>query len=182
MKNIKFILGFIIVGVICTTFGVYATMSYQANQINYKTTTLDHALDDLYTAKNTTISTLEGQVNSLNQQVSSYSSKYDSITVRVLAASSTTGISNGRLACVDLYNQYKKFKVIELTGTNASECVAKGYASILSSNNWVTLELNKEYNNYSSTDGYRFSNILANLRSTAEGTNASCQAKIQFYN
>lgn len=43
---------FVVGGIICTSIGVYATISYQANQINYNNTTLDHVLDDLYTASN----------------------------------------------------------------------------------------------------------------------------------
>ena len=53
-KKIIFILGFIIIGIICTTIGVYAVTSYQANEISYKDTTVDQALDNLYTKANST--------------------------------------------------------------------------------------------------------------------------------
>ena len=46
-----FVLGLIIAG----SIGVYATLSYEASQITYKTTTLDHAIDDLYTTQNNTV-------------------------------------------------------------------------------------------------------------------------------
>jgi len=48
----KYIIGFIIGGIICTSIGVYAAMSYQASEITYKNTTVDQALDDLYSLSN----------------------------------------------------------------------------------------------------------------------------------
>ena len=44
----KYFIGFIIGCILCTSIGVFATLTYEASQINYKGTTLDHAIDDLY--------------------------------------------------------------------------------------------------------------------------------------
>jgi len=54
-KNFKFILGFIAGAILCTTIGVMATLSYAASQIQYKNTTLDLAMNELYNEVNTDI-------------------------------------------------------------------------------------------------------------------------------
>ena len=52
MKNKFFLL--IIICVICVTSSVYAVVKYQANQIAYNNTTVDEALDDLYSMRSGT--------------------------------------------------------------------------------------------------------------------------------
>ena len=49
-------LGFIIGAIIFSFISIHATIYYEASQINYKNTTLDHAIDDLYTTQNNTLS------------------------------------------------------------------------------------------------------------------------------
>ena len=44
----KYIFGLLSGIVIASVLNVYATIYYDASQINYKNTTLDHAIDDLY--------------------------------------------------------------------------------------------------------------------------------------
>ena len=49
------VIGFIVGVILAVSVGVYATIYYDASQINYKNTTLDHAIDDLYTEANKSV-------------------------------------------------------------------------------------------------------------------------------
>ena len=71
-KYIKFILGFIVGGIICTSIGVYATITYTASQIKYtksnnQEVTLDSALNELYTNIDS-VSDLQSQLNAWNNK------------------------------------------------------------------------------------------------------------------
>ena len=46
----------LVTAIICLTVGVHAGVTYEASQIIYKNTTLDHAIDDLYAETNRSIS------------------------------------------------------------------------------------------------------------------------------
>ena len=83
----KNILIFILGGIFFSCISVYATFSYSASQINYKTTTLDLALDELYTTQNTTI-------NNLNNRTISTGAPYTSESLGDLTTSRSTTINN----------------------------------------------------------------------------------------
>ena len=60
---------FILGALIFSSISVYAAHKYAASNITYKDTTLDQALNTLYTTQNTTVSSQTTQINSLQQQV-----------------------------------------------------------------------------------------------------------------
>ena len=58
MKKNKYVL-ILVIGILVTNvLSIYATIYYEASQITYKNTTLDHAIDDLYTTRGTTVTSL----------------------------------------------------------------------------------------------------------------------------
>ena len=61
-KNTKFILGFILGGLILGSISVYAALNYQASQIVYGNTTLDQALDNLYSTASALSYTPSGHI------------------------------------------------------------------------------------------------------------------------
>ncbi|MBE6161562.1 MAG: hypothetical protein E7158_05050 [Firmicutes bacterium] len=72
MKILKSRILLVIVTIILTgSISVYAARKYYASDITYKETTLDKALDTLYTTQNTTVNNLNSQITNLQSQVNS---------------------------------------------------------------------------------------------------------------
>ena len=63
MKILKSRILLVIITIILTgSISVYAARKYYASDITYKETTLDKALDTLYTTQNTTVNNLNSQI------------------------------------------------------------------------------------------------------------------------
>ena len=72
MKILKSRILLVIVTIILTgSISVYAARKYYASDIEYKETTLDKALDTLYTTQNTTVNNLNSQITSLTNEKTS---------------------------------------------------------------------------------------------------------------
>ena len=170
----KYIIGFILGAIIFGTIGVYAAINYEASQIVYKSTTLDKAIDELYTTQNGTVSNLESELHSYK----------DSLVLRLLGynyVSSSFGDSQLNFTNGNVKNLYKYFK-IKSKGTfsgSPSSCEIKVWSDIQSK--LIDINVNTEYNIWSSTDGYKFSTIILYIR-TPNNNAASCYADIEFYN
>ena len=179
MKNIKFILGFILGGIVCTSIGVFATIYYEASQINYKNTTLDHAIDELYTTQNTTLSSKDAQITNLEGQITTLNNKLKSIQIPLRAGSTSKTYYGqadlGATGWTYIKNTYSYFKVSNLTkSNNGNNCKIIGYS--LSLNNWVDISENTEY----SLSPY--SNIGLKVYSYADNSWGNCSVSIDIYN
>ena len=65
------VFAFILGALIFSSISVYAAHKYYASDITYKETTLDNALDTLYTTQNTTVNNLNSQITSLTNEKTS---------------------------------------------------------------------------------------------------------------
>ena len=150
-QKVKYIIVFFLGGIICTTIGVYATLTYNASQITYTKNNvempLSSALDELYTSANRditfsnvtyaeTLSTISA--TSKNQTISLTKGKW---VVTFLRSSSwnrsgttdQTGTSNYNLVCGD--------------GNTVLKIASKSYqksGTTLSNNSYIT---NRIYEN-----------------------------------
>ena len=141
----KYIIGFILGAIIFSTISVYATIYYEASQINYKNTTLDHAIDDLYTTQNTTISNKDSQITTLQNNVTTLTNKYDNITFKLDAqgwSSSTNSI--GKFSLNNINNKWIYFKVTNLTKSKGNgTCTYAAWK--ISTNSVDDISLNTKY-------------------------------------
>ena len=161
-KNILFmIFGMFLVGVI--GIGVYAI---NASSITYKETTVEGAIDDLYSkASNSVLNKFVGRV-----RVIAGSNTVESVGNFGLYGSNVSGTN------------YKYFKITALNDTNdtTAYCNVKGWSNAQAKS--IALELNTEYEICSDTDGYRFTEINVYTKSTTEGKTGRCQAVFELYN
>ena len=65
----RYIIGFIFGAIIFSFITAYAATTYYASQINYNNTTVDNALDNLYTSATSTITNQETQINSMQSEL-----------------------------------------------------------------------------------------------------------------
>ena len=124
MKKIKCVLVFVISILLTNAFSIYATVYYEASQINYKNTTLDHAIDDLYTTQNTTVSNLESTVDSLNSRNFKMGGVY------------TKSLENSTSIELDLEKDYYYFCSLTTRGNTASLSISNANVLFNGDNNW----------------------------------------------
>ena len=126
----KNILIFLLGGLFFSCISVYATIYYDASQINYKTTTLDHAIDDLYTTQNTTVTNLQSELNS-----------YKSINA-IMCATAQNG-SGAYVIDSTFANKYRYFWVGSTWGSSTSYSM-----NLKDSNNTIvnTVKAGTKYN------------------------------------
>ena len=72
------IIMFVLGALIFSSISVYAAHKYYASDITYKETTLDKALDTLYTTQNTTVNNLNSQVSTLSNEKTALQSQISS--------------------------------------------------------------------------------------------------------
>ena len=157
--NIKIIIAFALGLIIAGSIGVYAAIKMQASEIGYNDTTVDQALNDLYTTSN----------------------RFNSINISFTSASySNTINSQANFNFDEFANYYKYFKINSLT-TNASTsyCVAQIRSS--EQDKYIDAALDTEYQIKSSTDGYKFT-LIRTLTRSSDGSLSSCKANITLYN
>ena len=143
-RNILF---FILGGIFFSCISVYATITYQASQINYNNTTLDHVLDDLYSASNAQeYSGSTSFIPSDNSQIISTKGKLltSDITIFPIPTSyhnlaSTSALASDIISGKTAYNGYGEL----LTGTHV-DCT--GGSVTLNSN--VTTSAGQQVLNY----------------------------------
>ena len=163
----KYLIGFILGAIIFASISVYAVIKIQADEIGYNDTTVDQALNDLYTTANKEI--------------------LNNLTVNLVAEVYSTRYSNAVIYLTDnsIYKNYKYFKINSITpsaasGNTSSMCKATAMSS--DSGSEYDLSINTEYEVYSSTDGYRFRSIYSRTASANDGKRAGCTVNITFYN
>ena len=173
----KYIIGFILGAIIFSGLSVYATIYYEASQITYKSTTLDHAIDDLYNTQNTTITNLQGQIStlqttntSLNNQLNApidYYIRVESNSKNYASIANIQNVSNVWLS------RYTKIKYVSLNKNSyAASCLLRGNRK--SDGTWqeisqgTTLNLS-DYNNF-----------FVSAKSTTDGTQGYCIVQLQF--
>ena len=195
----KNILIFILSGIFFSTISVFATLSYSSSQITYKNTTLDHAIDDLYTAANKeeysgqtsftpssstqTISTNNKLLKS-DLTINPIPSKYkdmETFTMRETAFSFNTTAGVGEITLSNYLPFFKYFKVSSIVKEteNTDQCYARSWSGVsLSFDNIV---INNTYEILSNTDNKNYGSIQVVTKS--KNTNsARCQATIMFFN
>ena len=173
-KNILF---FILGGIFFSCISVYATIYYDASQINYKNTTLDHAIDDLYTTQNTTVTNLQGQISTLqttntnlNNQLNAPIDYYIRVESLSKSYSSTANIQNTKIPWM---SKYAKVKYGSLEKNSyASSCVFKGNRK--SDGIWSDISQGTTVN---LSDYYNF---FVAAKSTTDGTQGYCIFQLQF--
>ena len=154
-KNILF---FIMGAIIFGSIGVFATLSYEASQITYKNTTLDHAIDDLYTTQNNAVNTLQNQLNSeINKP----------LQIRFAFLSGNSGM----MRITPFANNYNYYNV-ELEGKGSSATCA--VEAVDSSNKFYDISFNQDY-----SITYNDSN---DLRVQFSATNGWCTFRLNFHN
>jgi len=93
MKKIFYIIIIIIISII----SVYAAASYQASEIEYKGTTLDLALDELYDNANNTINNLNNQLNNISVNNQMTVKSHDTYGVRLESRTATvSSLASGK--------------------------------------------------------------------------------------
>ena len=92
MKILKSRILLVIVTIILTgSISVYAAHKYAASNITYKDTTLDQALNTLYTTQNTTVNNLNSQITTKDQTISSLQSQVETLTAAASEKDYVTG-------------------------------------------------------------------------------------------
>jgi len=115
MKILKSRILLVIATIILTgSISVYAARKYYASDIEYKETTLDKALDTLYTTQNTTVNNLNSQITSKDQAISNLNNQITTLTGQVSAKDATIS---------DLQTQ--------LNGISTTDCI-RGTATLTS--------------------------------------------------
>ena len=184
-KNILF---FIMGGIFFSTIAVYATMTYSASQITYKNTTLDHAIDELYTSANIEIYTPSGTITpskiaqtipTLNKKVSSdlIVDKIPTINVKLTSLEPANGPRASAILFTSGFSSiYKYFKITSLSVDNNSEatCTIIGYVHSTSSE--IGINVNTKYN-----IGYA-DQIIVKTVPTSSTLSGRCSAYIEFSN
>ena len=105
----KNILIFLLGGLFFSCISVYATIYYDASQINYKTTTLDHAIDDLYSTQNTTVTNLQSTITNLNSSVNTLQTtlnNYKTFNITFCVEANQTGFLNINSGLVQRYPKF----------------------------------------------------------------------------
>ena len=119
---------------VITIPSVYAVTKYLASDVIYKDTTVENALNDLYSIYNS------------NLQIS------------LLTDSGAYGYAH--IGIKKISEKYKKFKVTDLkTSQSTSNCVLKAWSDEQQNN--FLININQEYFVSSSTDGFNYSYIDA---------------------
>ena len=164
-KKVIFIIGFILGGLLFGIVGVYATLSYSANQITYtkgnNTIYLSEAIDELYTTQGTTVNNLQTDLNTCNSR---------SFLVRDIVNPGTNTVHH--LWDMTNANGYSKFIVkLNSKGTNAACTI---YTTNGGSTKIADLSLDTEYSTtYGNVVDYRL-----NLKAETSW----CSYKLIFYN
>ena len=160
---------FILGAIIFSSITAIAVTQINANQIVYTKngtdTTVDAALNDLYTTANKEI--------------------LNSMTVKVNAQSygPRLGGSDFHLATSSIINNYRYFKIKSISLDSNSHivgCDVYGWSGTQSTN--IPLQLDTEYNIHDTTDGYNFGAVNTRVTSDTDGLRATCTVEIQLYN
>ena len=161
-KYIKYILCFFIGGLFFSVISVYAALNYQAYQIIYGNTTLDHTLDSLYSSANTTITNLENDLNTCNNK---------SFVVRdIVTVNNYTQHHINDMAVV--HGSFRYFKIINNSKGNNAVCSI--YTTNGASNKINDLSFGVDYSTtYNNVTDYRL-NLTA--------TTSWCSYTITFHN
>ena len=157
----RYIIGFILGGIIFSCISVYATIYYEASQINYKSTTLDHAIDELYTTQNTTISNKDSQITTLQNTLNTPTH------IRITTRSTSTEIMFDILR----QNGFQQFKVVNSSKASGASC---DISKTMSSTTWQYVD-----NNYVFNTVYDIPNNNDRLRFNS--TNGYCDFAIYLY-
>ena len=83
------VFAFILGALIFSSISVYAAHKYAASQVTYKNTTLDQALNTLYTTQNTTVTNLQNQVSSLTSANAALTNEKTALQSQVNAKDAT---------------------------------------------------------------------------------------------
>ncbi len=155
MKKVNFlILAIVFIGI---GYGVFALTS---GEITYKSTTVEDAIDDLYTKANKEI--------------------LDKLEFSIRAGGCSTTLQSqadfGNIrADSDIKKNYKYFKVSDITKSNENNrCYPIAYSYAQSS--WLDIQTDTEY---TITD---YNNIGLKMYSYQNSTWSTCSMKITFYN
>ena len=168
----KYIIGLLSGIVIASVVNVYATIYYEASQINYKNTTLDHAIDDLYTTQNTTVSILNSTISTQNGTISNLQTSlndYKSISLRMQCNSTGTGYGTANVFIDN--KKVLKYKYFKITLNSTNEYLksygVRGGKSDGSGN--VDISLNTQYltSDYTATWVNCSSNSTSNTNNIA---------------
>ena len=89
--TVMFVLG----ALIFSSISVYAAGRYYASDITYKETTLDKALDTLYTTQNTTVNNLNSQITNLQSQVDSLTAQTQNSDKKICTLKSGNALTIG---------------------------------------------------------------------------------------
>ena len=176
MNKKTLLLGIIIGAIIFLPLGIFATMSYDASQINYKSTTLDHAIDELYTTQNTTVTNLQTNLNTCtNKEI------LRKLILRLYGTQANTsrGTANLLFDGSNIVGNYNRYKITSLVANKTGlTCAIRSYSRAKSA--WQDLSLNTTYKILDSSDGYNYDSIMI----AASGYNgyAECQATVEIFN
>ena len=135
-KKMIFIIGVIIGGIFFSCITAYATIYYEASQINYKGTTLDHAIDDLYATQNTRVSSLENQI--ANMSLNFGTTSYEQYMGNAGTYTKTMNLSKGKYIIAVLF-EHQMANKIDGMGNNPAANQAKNNVISISctSNNCI---------------------------------------------
>ena len=167
--KVRYIIISLLIGLLLGSVGVYAALTYNANQITYtkgnNTMYLSDAIDELYTTESTTI-------NNLNTELNQYKSRFDKLYGKFLASGRYSSTAGYR---VDTYrNYYQFFKITGVSRTSGEgTCTLNLYNRFTTSNEDATV--NTRYDTYSYN--------LVNVTSTPKSNESSrCDVTVEFYN
>ena len=163
-NNLKLLITIAITAIICISGSVYATIRITADQIEYKDTTVDQALDSLYNTSNEMIANLNNQLNApftYYLQVESQSSSYNAIA-------NINNVAN------NWSSKYSKLKYVSATNNSYdSTCVLRG-----NNKNTGSWDIIAEGTTVNLSD---YNNFFVAVKSTTNGQNATCRVQIQFF-
>ena len=193
-NNIKIIIAFFLGAIIFGSAGVYATLTYNANQITYtkgnNTMYLSDAIDELYTSADSIeslenqISDLESDISAKNSTISSLNSqvtnlqKYTNITLKIKASANKASAAYGGMYVLSAgMGKYAKFKVQNLTcNSYVNTYELKAQKHVNGSMQAVDLNVNT---NYITTE---YNQIWLNITSKNTSQDANCTYEVVLFN
>ena len=171
-KVIKSKLFFFILGLI-----VMGSIEVVASEIFANNITYDNSTSHLKDSNNQDVTTVQGAIDAL------YTKATEPMTVKVLSAAwSTYAQSQFALDAPNVYSRYKYFRIDSVTPNNeyTDLCEAKLWSVTQSKS--IEPEIGHGYEVVSSTDGYRFSAVIAISGTNTSGKNSRCWVTITLYN
>ena len=158
-NNLKVFIAILITAIICISGTVYAAIKIQASEIEYNDTTVDQALNDLYTI-------VDKPINLSIRGGSFSTSKYTQSDLQFSG---------------DLLNNYQYFKVTKISKSNDNnKCLLKGYSRDQSK--WVDILENTEYNVGNVSGNNMFSALSVWSYSYQDNQFGTCSVSVTLYN